>query len=596
MTTQISTRRVGRRALIGGVGVGALGLASAALIGCGGGSTSSGGGAAPGKEATTIAGATKGQGLPLTAPKVAGKIKPGGKYTSASLTKLVQYDSHVALGFGMHGMVGEKGIEPDPVNNALRPHVLTSWEVADPSGTTLVFKVHPKLFIHDMAPWNGRQFNAEDVAFNLMRIGGLMAKGGPLEEKNAVSLSQFQRASMVSGITKAEAVDNLTVKVTLSRPNSGFFAGLSENRVPFMPKEMPDIGWADPTKAGGIGAFQIVSRSSDGNLYLKKNPRYTEFRANEPYFDTWDYITIPDSGALIAAFISGQTQILDTASPEIIKTVRAGKPDANLYTTIDQNWQHIRMSVEYPPFKDFRVRKALHLAGDYKAMGDGYYGDGWAYQAALNPMFPEAWGPDKVKSLPGYNPDTKEKDRVEAEKLLSAAGFPKGKGLDWELIYQNPSEVNSANATRFQSQLQNTFPDIKIKLRPYPDGASFNVPQNEGKFQMLAYTITATPDAVLEFTSQYHSKGSRNYGHFNEPALDALMDKAIVELKREARTAMLEVAQRKFMDEWMPMYVLYAQPVKNMVQGNIGGYDTTAGIAYGYSSQTKICRWYYVEK
>ena len=140
--------------------------------------------------------------------------------------------------------------------------------------------------------------------------------------------------------------------------------------------------------------------------------------------------------------------------------------------------------------------------------------------------------------------------------------------------------MNKENATRFQSQISAALPEIKFRLRPYPDSASFSTPQAEGKFQILAYTITAAPDAVIEFTSQYHSKGSRNYGKFNEPALDALMDKAIVELNNDARTKMLDEAQQKFMDEWMPMYVLYAQPVKNMIQGNVGGYDTTAGIAY----------------
>jgi ABC-type transport system substrate-binding protein len=211
-------------------------------------------------------------------------------------------------------------------------------------------------------------------------------------------------------------------------------------------------------------------------------------------------------------------------------------------------------------------------------------------------MFPEAWGPDKVKSQPGYNPDTKAADRAEAGKLLAAAGFPNGKGIDFEIIFQNPSEVNKENATRYQGQITSAFPEIKFRLKPMPDSATFSVPQAEGNFQMLAYTITSVPDAVLEFTSQYHSKGSRNYGHFNEPALDALMDKAIVELNRDARTKMLDEAQQKFMDEWMPMYVLYAQPVKNMLQGDIGGYDTTAGIAYGYSGSTKVCRWFYVDK
>ncbi|MFA7297632.1 MAG: hypothetical protein WC211_10700, partial [Dehalococcoidia bacterium] len=99
-----------------------------------------------------------------------------------------------------------------------------------------------------------------------------------------------------------------------------------------------------------------------------------------------------------------------------------------------------------------------------------------------------------------------------------------------------------------------------------------------------------------ELTSQYHSKGSRNYGKFNAPDLDALLDKAIIELDNNKRTTMLDEAQKKFMDEWMPMYVLYAQPVKTMVRGDVGGYDTTAGPTFGYGATTKVCRWYYVEK
>ncbi len=35
---------------------------------------------------------------------------------------------------------------------------------------------------------------------------------------------------------------------------------------------------------------------------------------------------------------------------------------------------------------------------------------------------------------------------------------------------------------------------------------------------------------------------------------------------------------------------------KNMIAGNIGGFDTTAGPWFGYGANTKICRWYYVDK
>jgi len=582
---------VSRRSVIQGIGVSALGLAGAALLGCGSTKNTAGGGGGAGNSgAASVAGATKGGGLPMTAPKVAGNPKPGGTFTWGTTSTYKQHDAHTALATNIYHHIGDKGIEPHPVTNKLLPHIIASWEVADPSGTTLVMKVNPNVAVHNVAPWNGRRFDAEDVAWNLERLGGLYA------DRLKIPLSSFQRASMVANIQKAVAVDKDTVKVTLSRPNNAFFTGLTENRVPFMPKEVDDIGFSDPMKLAGTGPFQMAEWINDQKMVFKKNPNYSKFQPNEPYFDIEQGIVIPDTAGLEAAFMSGQTAYQSAPTPDKIAQFKKAKPDANLYTWVDQNWQHIRPSVEFGPFKDFRVRKGLHMIGDYKSMAEGFYTDGWAYQAALSPMFPEAWGPDKVKTLPGYNPDTKEKDRAEGIKMIAAAGFPNGKGLDFEIIFQNPSDVNKENATRFQGQISAALPEIKFRLHPYPDSASFSVPQAEGKFQILAYTITAAPDAVIEFTSQYHSKGSRNYGHFNEPALDALMDKAIVELNNDARTKMLDEAQQKFMDEWMPMYVLYAQPVKNMVQGNIGGYDTTAGIAYGYGSATKICRWYYVDK
>src|SRR5207248_3011603 len=112
------------------------------------------------------------------------------------------------------------------------------------------------------------------------------------------------------------------------------------------------------------------------------------------------------------------------------------------------------------------------------------------------------------------------------------------------------------NATRFQSQMTSTFSDMKVTLHPFPDSASFSVPQAAGTFKMVAYTITASPDAVIEMNSQYHTGGSRNYGHFSDPNLDALLDKASVELNKDTRATMLEEFQNKFMTDWMPMYVM----------------------------------------
>jgi ABC-type transport system substrate-binding protein len=122
------------------------------------------------------------------------------------------------------------------------------------------------------------------------------------------------------------------------------------------------------------------------------------------------------------------------------------------------------------------------------------------------------------------------------------------------------------------------------------------VAQASGAFKMLAYVTSSAPDPVLELTSQYRTGGSRNYGRFSDAELDRSLDRAIVELNPTAREALLEEIQGKFIAAWLPMFVLYAQPARNLLQGNIGGYDTTAGTWYGFSSATKGGRWFYVDK
>jgi dipeptide transport system substrate-binding protein len=588
MTTTQRTGPVSRRAVLEGLGVGALGLAGAALLGCGGGN-STGTGQVAADESGKVVGATSGGGLPLNAPKIEGTIREGGRFRGGSAADGVQFDGHTALAGNIHHTIGEKSLEPDPPTMKIKPHVVTQWEVADPSGTTLILKLHPKLFIHNKPPWNGRQFTAEDLAWNLERHRGLYA------ERLKIPKASFQRASMVEYLTKAEAVDPLTVKVTLSKPNSSFFNGLMEIRVMLMPREMDDIGYSDPMKMGNIGPYEVTSWETDVKSTFKKNPRYTEFQPGQPHFDELFNNVIPDQVAQQASFLQKESGYLAVTNPEILQSARRGAPDANLYTWVDANWFHLRPSIEFAPFKDYRVRQAQHLAFDYKANGDAVYGPegGWAWMAALHPAFPEAWSPDKVKGIAGYNPDTRAADIAEAHKLMTAAGFPNGKGLEYEIIHGGST---NDHALRFQNYMNQTFKEGKVGIKPLGGGATFANRQAEGNFQMLAYTITATCDAVVEMISQYKTGGSRNYGHFSNAESDAILEKTVGELNFDARKQLLDQYQQKWISEWRPMYVMHANATKYMFHSNIGGFHEIAGTWSSYWTQNKMRLLYYVDK
>ena len=78
-------------------------------------------------------------------------------------------------------------------------------------GMTLTLKLEPNIATHDKAPTNGRLFNAEDMAYNLMRISGAL---------DPANKARYQRAATLAGMDSAKAVDATTVQVKMAKPSS----------------------------------------------------------------------------------------------------------------------------------------------------------------------------------------------------------------------------------------------------------------------------------------------------------------------------------------------------------------------------------------
>ncbi len=581
--------RLTRRRMLGASSAMGLGLAAASLIGC---SSSKSSTAAPkaASNAPLPAGATEGASAKITHPNVpvvSGAPKNGGTLTLATTETYTEHDAHTAVSNSEWTTIGERGLEMDEWTGKIRGNIIESWEVSDP--THLVLKVRKGIKIQNKPPWNGREFNAEDAVFNLERTAGFTAAAEKLP------LANFQRASALVGMTKAEATDNYTVRVTMAAPTSTFFNGMTEIRSIWMPKGIVEVGFKDNQKFGGISAWQVSPEDKPGvqNVF-QKNPDY--WRKDQPHFDKFVMIQMPDHATQLAAFISKQVAIMASPTAQDQKTIAASRPDALYYQFLNVNYMYFRPSMKVAFFQDFRVRKALSLAIDYKELGNGYYGDGggWGYLASLHPGFPEAWSEDKVKTLPGFNPTTKDKDVAEANKLMAAAGFDKGAGISIDLLNKVKAD-DRENSVRFQGQMQKVFPAMKMALKQDPDSATFDKHQNGNDFQMISNDSTMFPDAALEAYAHFHSKGSRNYGGFSDKDLDSTVEKAIAELDFEKRKAILDTFQQKYLDAWMPNLILYAVPSKYFIQPNIGGFDAIVGPwSAGRATQYKMAQTYLV--
>ena len=554
-------RMTRRTALRGGFAVGA-GLAGAALIGCSSGpkkSVDQGAPAVTQPKAPELVKDREGM------PSVKGMPKKGGTFTIPATETNVQHDQHTAVSSSEWMVIGERALELDEFTGKLRGNLVEAWE--NPDKNTYILKVRKGVKIHNRAPWNGREFDAEDLAWNLNRIAGNTAEAEKLPRGN------FQRATTMEGAGKFEVVDKSTVKVTMAKTNSAFLNGITEIRNVMMPKGIVEVGFKDPMKFAGMGPFQITESQEGVRQTYSRFEGY--YRPNEPYFDKIVQTVIPDRAATLAAFISKQISVMSSPTAQEAKTIQSARADALLYSYIGVNYNFIMFNFKHKPFQDFRVRKALNMATDFEDIGNGYHGSGWGWMAALHPAFPEAWQESKVKGIAGLNPATKAKDREEAVKLLAAAGYANGDKLEFEIMHK-PKAENRENALRFQAQMAKLFPGIKIVIKA-PETAVFDKSQAGKDFQSISNDSTMNPDAVLEAYARWHSTGSRNYGGFANADADALLEKSLAEVDLKARADLLEQFQQKYVEAWMPHVNFYATPVRHFVQPDVGGFDKVFG-------------------
>lgn len=535
----VDQRGIGRRRLLARGLPAGVGLAAALIAACGGDTKDSGGQASGGGTATTGSATTTAE-----QPRRGGTLRQGWTRAYTDV-----FDPHVSLsqaGF-IFSLIGNNALRMNGEGTEVAGELIEKWEVPG-DGTEMILKVRQGVKWHDKPPVSGRGFDAEDVAFNLMRIGGKV---------NPSEAARFQRRQTVEGMAKAEAVDPATVKVTFDRPVSTFLSGLADIRNQMIPRDFLDKGakLEDGGALIGTGPFVIDSFKGDTRLEFKRNPNY--WKPGLPYVDGVVWQIIPDSLSLYTSFGKGDLDYTGYPLPtrtdrELIKRTA---PNAREERYISPSWNHFRFNATKKPFDDARVRRAIHLALNYKTLSEPYYGDGyWDYTGLCPAALPGALSPDEVAKLPGWNPNTKDADIRTAKDLMTAAGYPDG-ALAFKILLGGP-ETNTSYydfTIRAISQLKAVWPAMNPQIDPPADNATFSRRQASTDFEVIAYILAAYPDPVLEMQAHMLSTGSRNYGKFKDERVDRLLTNAAVQLDTKQRAATLNETQKLLNEELMPL-------------------------------------------
>jgi ABC-type transport system substrate-binding protein len=534
-----------RRTLLRGGLLGGVGLAAAALIGCGDDDddddddtaavapTSAADTDADDDAADTTDDETPavGEGMlvqdpdqpyPYQFPEPAGTPKKGGVLKVGVTFDVVTFDPSKSAAGGtitvpnmvynrLIGFVG--GPRYDPFKLELEPELASSWE-RTPDGVTFTFHLRDDVNWQNLEPLNGRPFVAEDVKFAYERYA-----------------AEGVHRSLWTNIGSTEAVDEHTFKANMSTVTADFILPLAGRYQTIYPRELVDDGSID-TKAVGTGPMILTEAEQGSHITFVKNPDYWE---REVLLDGAEFRVMTDPSARLAAFRVGQLDYgytLGNTLPDLEKLIETN-PDVQInLTPVTSGWT-FGMNLSNPKFEDERLRQGITLAIDKGLIRDVVY-DGFAKSLAQQPWY-YALDEEPTEENGLLGPWHPRYDPEEAKKLLAAAGAA---NLSFNAIYY----PYGAYITQFTEILLSNFSDVGITMNASSvDYTEFNSTWVPAKLDEASTSAWGTGgfDADNYYFNQMHSTSPGNRWKLNDPQVDEWAEQQQVELDSDERRAII---------------------------------------------------------
>jgi len=370
------------------------------------------------------------------------------------------------------------------------PGLAESWTIS-PDNTEYTFKLRRGVKWHNTSKTfkPTRDFNADDVLFMMNRQ---WKEDDPFYKVTSSNHSYFNDMGMPKLLKSVERVDDYTVKITLNKAEAPFLANLA---MPYAGIQSAEYA-AAMLKAGtpekldqepiGTGPFYLVQYQKDAIVRFKAFPQYWAGKAK---IDDLIFAITTDASVRWAKLQKNECQVMPYPNPADLDAIRKD-PNMQVLEQPGLNVGYLAYNTEKKPFNDVRVRKAINMAIDKKAIIDGVYLTTGV--AAKNPIPPTMWSyNDAIKDDPF--------DPAAAKKLLAEAGYPDGFSTDlWAMPVQRPY---NPNAKRIAELMQADLAKIGVKaeIKSFEWGEYRKRMQNgEHQMGMLGWTgDNGDPDNFL---------------------------------------------------------------------------------------------------
>ena len=442
------------------------------------------------------------------------------------------------------------------------PGLAEKWDISA-DGTVYTFHLRKGVKWHSNASYKPtRDMNADDILFMFERQ---WKQDNPYFKVTSSNHSYFNDMGMPKLLKSVEKVDDYTVKVTLNAPEAPFLSDLAMEYAGVQSKEYADamLKAGTPEKVDqepiGSGPFYLVQYQKDAIIRYKAFPQFWGGKAK---IDDLIFAITPDASVRWAKLQKGECHVMPYPNPADLDAMRK---DANV-TVLEQpglNIGYLAYNTTKKPFDDVRVRKAINMAMNKKAIVEAVFLSSGV--PATNPIPPTMWSYNtSIKDDP-YNPDA-------AKKLLAEAGLPNGFETDlWAMPVQRPY---NPNARRIAELMQADLAKIGVKaeIKSFEWG-EYRKRAQAGEHQMAQLGWTGDngdPDNFLNTLlgcSSAKGNGS-NIAKFCYQPFEDLVQKAKAVSDQAERTKLYEQAQVIFKEQapWFTVaHSVQLKPVRKEV-------------------------------
>jgi oligopeptide transport system substrate-binding protein len=355
-----------------------------------------------------------------------------------------------------------------------------------------------------------------------------------------VAEMQAGKAGHISGL---KVLDEHTLQVTIDASKPYFLFKLTMPVAFVLDRNNVESGPEWYRTPNGTGPYKLARWDSFKVMLYAANPDYYLGMPSIPQIVVELY-----SGIGIRLYESGEIDMTGVSSSDVARLLDpADALHPDLHSDVSLCTSYVNFDVTQPPFDDVKVRQAFSLAFDRQKFID----------VVENGVGIPAKGP-YPPALPGYDADLQglPYDPQQARQLLAQSRYGGPQGLP-DIVYTAMGIGSTAGVdVAAMAQMWEQNLGVQITIENLEPDKYFDLLYSGQHGQIFSGGWCADyPDPENFADVLFHSGAQQNIGHYSNPVLDGILDRARVELDGPTRIQLYQQAEQIIVQDAPALFI-----------------------------------------